>query len=99
MWLTGSARFPTRQRSRRTAERQVIQAYIDKEAQTAVNLLQYEIGNLFFFLAKLQVIEEFQGFSDRQAGHIGHVAVIDRNGKAFLPETMTLQTSHGLSLI
>src|SRR5215213_7559377 len=60
-----SLRLPAGEAARRTAQRQVVQAHIEQELQTLVDLLEHPLGNLPLTLAELELTKKRRGSIDR----------------------------------
>ena len=65
---TDALRLTTGQRRGPTVEREIGQADVDKKLQARLDFFQYRPGNDLVAVVKLQGVQEYRGFFDRQRG-------------------------------
>ena len=92
--------FSTRQGDGRAVKRQVIQAYIEQEAETALDFLQDFAGDeaLFLFKIRFYIFQPVVQFVDIHRSQLVDVLVVDAEMKGFLVQAgpLAIGTSGGL---
>ncbi len=83
-----SLRLAARQRSRASAQRQVIKTNVHKELEPCLYLLDNLASNHRVFLRKVDVLDELKCLANRHIRKLGYILITDRNRQNLWLQTL-----------